>query len=117
MELYQKKCLPCEGFGKPLEPKEISVFLDKIKGWQVIENKKIEKNFRFKNFKEAMNFVNQVAELAEREQHHPNISIFYNQVKLELYTHTIGGLSENDFILAAKIDRLKCRPKNDEITK
>lgn len=67
--------------------------------------KKITKKFKFKNFKEAMAFINKVAELAESEGHHPDIFIFYNRVKFELSTHAIGGLSENDFILAAKINK------------
>lgn len=68
---------------------------------------KIKKSFKFKDFNEAMRFVNEVARIAEEEGHHPNIYIFYNRVELELYTHAIKGLFENDFILAAKIDRIK----------
>lgn len=105
--LYQKKCVPCEGNEKPLELEQINGYLTQVDGWEVIENKKIQKNFKFKNFKEAVNFVNKVAEVAETEQHHPDIYIFYNRVNLALYTHAIGGLSENDFIMAAKIDKLK----------
>ena len=111
MKLHQKKCRPCEGFEKPFDPGEIQKFLSQIKNWELIENKKIKKDFKFKDFKEVMVFVNKVADLAESEQHHPNIYIFYNHVKIELSTHSIGGLSENDFIMAAKIDRLQ----NNEI--
>jgi 4a-hydroxytetrahydrobiopterin dehydratase len=68
---------------------------------------RIKKSFKFKDFKDAISFVNKVAEIAEEEGHHPNISIFYNRVELELYTHAIKGLFENDFIMAAKIDEIK----------
>ncbi len=105
--LYQKKCAPCEGYEKPLRSGEVIKYLNQVKDWEVIENRKIKNDFKFKNFKEAMVFVNQIAKLAEEEQHHPDIYIFYNRVNVELYTHAIGGLSENDFIMAAKIDKLK----------
>jgi len=76
------------------------------KNWQVMEGKKIVRTFKFPNFKEAITFVNQVAKLAEDEKHHPDIHISYNQVKLELWTHTANGLTDKDFILAAKTDKL-----------
>lgn len=75
-------------------------------GWQVVENKKIKREFVFKDFKESVNFVIKVAAIAEEEGHHPFIYIFYNKVTLELRTHAIDGLSENDFILAAKLDKI-----------
>ncbi len=74
--------------------------------WRVTGGKKISHEFSFSDFKEAMEFVNQVAALAEQETHHPDISIHYNKVFIELWTHAVGGLSENDFILAAKIETL-----------
>ena len=74
--------------------------------WQILENKKIRREFIFKDFKESVAFVIKVAALAENEGHHPDIYIFYNKVTLELSTHAISGLSENDFILAVKIDRI-----------
>ena len=86
---------------------EIQNYLAEVPGWEVCENKKMIKNFTCKNFKAAMAFVNTVADLAEAEGHHPDILIHgWNNVRLELSTHAIGGLSENDFIVAAKIDRL-----------
>jgi len=105
--LLQKKCVPCEGGEPTLKPKEIEKYMLELKdGWEVAKNLKIEKLFKFKDFKEAMKFVNQVAVLAEQEGHHPEILINYNQVNITNWTHAIGGLSENDFILAAKIDNL-----------
>jgi 4a-hydroxytetrahydrobiopterin dehydratase len=84
---------------------EIQKHLSKISGWILKnENKSIFKEFNFKDFVEAINFVKIVAEIAEKENHHPDIHIFYNKVLIELSTHDINGLSENDFILAAKID-------------
>lgn len=107
-DLKQKKCKPCEGGVKPLTPDEYSSFLHKeLKGWTVVEEKKLEKKFVFKSFKEALAFVNKVGGLAEEEGHHPNIYLYgWNKVKISLTTHAIGGLSENDFIIASKIDQI-----------
>ena len=105
-DLIQKKCVPCEDQA-PLKEEEIKKYMEELKeGWEVLENKKIQKLFRFKDFKEVMVFVNKVADLAENEGHHPNITIDYSKVNIVIWTHAIGGLSENDFILAAKIDKI-----------
>ncbi len=87
-----------------MSEEEITKYLLEVKDWKVIEGKKIQKEFKFKDFKKAMAFVNKVAGLAEEEGHHPAITVLYNKVKLDLWTHAVGGLSVNDFILAAKID-------------
>ncbi|MBI2601255.1 4a-hydroxytetrahydrobiopterin dehydratase [Candidatus Daviesbacteria bacterium] len=110
-DLAGKKCIPCEIGTPPLPLDQINVYLKETPGWELVEPKekgglKIERNFKFKDFKEAMVFVNKVATLAAQEGHHPNIKIFYSKVVIELTTHSIGGLSENDFILAAKIDQV-----------
>ncbi|MBI2987659.1 MAG: 4a-hydroxytetrahydrobiopterin dehydratase [Deltaproteobacteria bacterium] len=104
-DLTQKKCVPCEGGVPPLEKAEVERLLAQIPGWS-LTGKWISKEFQFKNFVEAMKLVNQVAGIAEREGHHPDIHIHYNRVRFDIWTHAIGGLSENDFILAAKIDAL-----------
>ena len=104
--LAGKKCVPCEGGTPPLEAEKIQEYLKDVEGWEVLENKLIKKTFKFKTFREAIDFVNQVANLAEKEGHHPDIHIRYNRVTFELTTHTIKGLSENDFIIASKIDLL-----------
>ena len=105
-DLIQKKCVPCEDQA-PLKEEEIKNYLSELKdGWEVLENKKIHKLFKFKDFKEAMIFVNKIADLAESEGHHPDITIHYNKVDIVIWTHSIGGLSENDFILATKIDNI-----------
>jgi len=90
---------------EPLKQEEVFGLMEQIDGWNVDGDfKVIFKEFKFKDFIGATNFVNQIAEIAEEEGHHPDIHIFYNKVVLELTTHAIKGLSENDFILAAKID-------------
>lgn len=111
MDLTSKKCLPCEGSTiQPLSYSEIKKLAPEIPTWEVVEEykiKKLIKDCKFKGFAEAMKFVNNVADIAESEGHHPNIYIHdWNKVKLELYTHSINGLHENDFILAAKIDKI-----------
>jgi len=104
--LAAKKCVPCEGGTPPLESEKIQEYLKQVEGWEVVDDKLIKKTFKFKTFREAIDFVNQVANLAEDEGHHPDILIRYNRVTFELTTHAIKGLSENDFIMASKIDLL-----------
>lgn len=106
--LNQKHCAPCEGGVPPLTKSEAEAFLSETEGWLIIRsNLAIEKQFRFKNFQEALDFTNKVGALAEAEGHHPDILIHnWNKVTVTLSTHAIGGLSENDFIVAAKINEL-----------
>ncbi len=107
IQLDQQKCVPCEGGTNPLTLSEYAPYLKQVGDWEVVEERKIEKLFKFKNFKEALNFVNKVGAIAESENHHPNIYLFgWNKVKITLTTHAIKGLSVNDFILAAKINKL-----------
>lgn len=107
-DLLNKKCIPCEGGVDPLTLEKSQELLKEIKGWSLEDNKKIKKVFQFKDFKYAMGFVNEVADIAEYEGHHPDILIFgWNKVEINLSTHAIGGLSENDFIMAAKIDAIE----------
>jgi 4a-hydroxytetrahydrobiopterin dehydratase len=103
MKLAEEKCVPCEVGGTPMPIKEAQALAREVPAW-VLKEKAIEREFRFKNFREGMAFVNNVAEIAEEEGHHPDIFISYNRVRMTLMTHKIGGLSRNDFILAAKID-------------
>lgn len=91
----------------PLTTSEIEKYLPEASDWIVLDQKKIQREFLFKDFKEAINFINKVADLAESEGHHPDIYLHsWNKVRIEISTHAIGGLSENDFILAAKISAL-----------
>lgn len=107
MNIAEKKCIPCEGGVDPLSTDGIVEFLKIVPGWVLGEDRKrIKREFEFKDFLDSMMFVQKVATIAETENHHPDIHIFYNKVNLELYTHAIGGLHENDFIVAAKINEL-----------
>lgn len=105
-DLLKKICVSCEGKGiKPLSREDAQDYLDEVSGWSLdTDAKKISKEFKFSDFIGAINFVNLVADIAEQEGHHPDIHIHYNKVELVLSTHAIGGLSENDFIVAAKVD-------------
>jgi 4a-hydroxytetrahydrobiopterin dehydratase len=111
MELLKRKCVPCEGGVPPLGKKQVELLLSQVSGWKVSEdNKLISKEFKFKDFVMTMKFVNQVADLAEEEGHHPDIHVYqWNHLRLELWTHAIGGLSDNDFIMAAKINALNTK--------
>ena len=104
MNLTSRKCVPCEGGTPPFTQEKVEEYLKEVAGWELKDSKLIFKTFSFKNFKEAIDFVNQVASIAEQEQHHPDIYIRYRKVTLEFTTHAIKGLSENDFIMASKID-------------
>ena|SRR3989338_2696526 len=105
MNLTQKKCVICEAGTPPLKEEEIKKLLGQIPAW-VLKDGHLFKKFKFKNFVEAIKFVNKIAEIAKNEGHHPDFSVHYNRVEIELWTHVISGLSENDFIVAAKIDEL-----------
>ena len=109
-ELFDKKCVPCEGGVPALDISEIHKYQKKIDGWDVIKDDKniyfLEKRFKFKNFLESQKFVNEVGKLSEEEGHHPEILFGWGYAKINITTHAIEGLSENDFILAAKIDKI-----------
>ncbi|MEK6686102.1 MAG: 4a-hydroxytetrahydrobiopterin dehydratase [Pseudomonadota bacterium] len=104
-DLTSKQCKPCEGGVPPLSSDEVSAFLQQIEGWQLL-GKQISKTYAFKNYYQTMAFVNAVAWVSHREDHHPDMTVGYNQCVITYTTHAIGGLSENDFICAAKIDKL-----------
>ena len=107
-DLTKKKCIPCEGGVIPFDVSQIHKYQKKVDGWDIIKNKDLfmlEKNFTFKNFIDSQNFVNKVGEISEREGHHPDIIFGWGYAKINITTHAIKGLSENDFILAAKIDK------------
>lgn len=103
--LTQKFCVACEGGTPPLPAAQAQALLAEVPGWDLADQT-LSRKFRFKDFQEAMAFVNRVAALAEAEGHHPDFSISWTRVRLDLTTHAIKGLSENDFILAAKINEL-----------
>lgn len=107
MSLHEKKCVPCAGGTLPLQGKGIKELLNQLGGeWQVVEDRKLEKNYKFKNFRDALAFVNRVGAIAEEQGHHPDLLLSWGLVKVVLWTHKINGLTESDFILAAKCDKL-----------
>jgi 4a-hydroxytetrahydrobiopterin dehydratase len=105
--LTEKTCKPCEGGVRPLDTDEARTMLAQLKGWELdAESKSIQQDFRFKNYYQTMAFVNAVAWIAHQDDHHPDMEIGYGHCLIHYSTHAIGGLSENDFICAAKIDAL-----------
>ena len=110
-KLYEKKCVPCEGNTSPFDYSEIIKYSKQVDGWEVKQNDQkkyyLEKNFKFKNFLTSQNFVNLVGNIAEKEGHHPDINFGWGYVRIKIHTHAINGLSENDFILSAKIDKIR----------
>ena len=103
--LSEKKCIPCEGGVRPLEKKEIDKLLAELQNeWQVNELGHLYKKYKFPNFVKALDFANKIAAIAEQEVHHPDLNISWGVCNVEIWTHKINGLTENDFILAAKIE-------------
>ena len=104
-DLRSKRCVPCEGGTPKLDTERTAYYLQGVPDWRA-EDGRLKRSFRFKDFVQAIAFVNRVAEAAQAEGHHPDFAVHYNRVDFTVWTHAIGGLSENDFILAAKIDAL-----------
>jgi len=106
-KLTAKKCVPCEGGIPALTQSEVNELLKSVHNWEAINNySEITRHFHFKNFHKTMEFVNAVANMAHEENHHPDLEVGYNYCRIRYSTHAIGGLSENDFICAAKVDHL-----------
>jgi 4a-hydroxytetrahydrobiopterin dehydratase len=106
--LAEKECVPCKGGVPPLKGNDLARLHGELKpAWQVIREHQLEREFKFKNFREALSFTNQVGELAEVQGHHPDIYLSWGKVKVTIWTHKIDGLTESDFVLAAKIDKLE----------
>lgn len=106
-QLLAEKCVPCEGGTKPLTAREARKLLDKLDGWELVKGKSLRKRLSMLDFPAAIEFIHDVAQTAESEGHHPDLHLTgYRHLTIELSTHAIGGLSMNDFILAAKIDAL-----------
>jgi len=107
-DLTRKRCVPCEGGTEPLSREAAEAYLAQVPGWRIIDGAplKIARDVKRKDFAGALAFVNKMAAVAEEQGHHPDFCVSWNKVKIELVTHSIGGLSENDFIIAAKINAL-----------
>ncbi len=106
MELAEKKCIPCRGGVPPLKEPEIKPLLAELGGWKINGQGHLEKSYAFENFREGFEFVKRVGEMAEEQGHHPDIFLAWGKVNLEVWTHKISGLTESDFIFAAKADKL-----------
>lgn len=111
-ELCEKRCLPCEGGVAPLTPEQLTTLLKRIPGWKLTTGKtEIQRDFQFKNYYHTMAFVNAIAWMAHQENHHPDLEVGYNHCLVRYSTHAINGLSENDFICAAKVNGLLVNPE------
>lgn len=107
-ELAKKECKPCDGGTTALKGDALKQMQSRLNGgWQVLNEQKLEKQFKFPDFRQALDFVNRVGDLAEKQNHHPDIYFTYGEARLQIWTHKINGLTESDFILAAKISELK----------
>lgn len=105
-DLASKNCVPCRGGVPPLAGKELDALAKQVPEWKVVDGHHIMRLFKFPNFRQALAFVNKVGELAEQQGHHPDILLAWGKAEITTWTHAINGLTESDFILAAKIDKL-----------
>jgi 4a-hydroxytetrahydrobiopterin dehydratase len=106
MSLAEKHCIPCRGGVPPLQGAELDKMRSQVSGWEVVNAHHISKTFTFPDFQKALDFVNRVGAIAEQEGHHPDLHLSWGKVSVETWTHKIDGLTESDFILAAKIDQI-----------
>ena len=105
MDLTKMKCVPCEGIGRAMSPADARKMIKNLPGWK-IRGKMIAREFKFKDFVGSVKFINRVMKVAESNGHHPDLHVHWNRVTVEMWTHAVGGLSQNDFVVAAKIDRV-----------
>ena len=105
-ELADKKCIPCRGGVPPLKGAELEALKKQVPGWDAVNGHHLKKSFTFPDFQSALDFVNRVGAVAEEQGHHPDIYLTWGKVEIAIWTHKIDGLTESDFILAAKVDRL-----------
>lgn len=105
-ELASKQCVPCRGGVPPLAGEELTKLSAQLNNWNVVDEHHLQKEYKFKDYREALQFVNQLSEIAEEQGHHPDICFGWGKVEVKIWTHKINGLTESDFILAAKIDQL-----------
>jgi 4a-hydroxytetrahydrobiopterin dehydratase len=110
MDLADRRCTPCRGGAPPLAGDELRRLQDQLPGWRVIDEHHLEKSWLFPDFKSGLEFVNRIGALAEEQGHHPDLFLSWGQVKVQIFTHKAKGLTESDFVLGAKIDRLGVSP-------
>ncbi|MBX9772309.1 MAG: 4a-hydroxytetrahydrobiopterin dehydratase [Candidatus Obscuribacterales bacterium] len=106
MSLSQKSCVPCRGGVPPLTRKEFEPLMAELKDWQVIDDRRLKKSYKLQNFAQALDLANKIGAIAEEQGHHPDLLVRWGELAIDLWTHKIDGLTESDFILAAKIDQL-----------
>lgn len=106
MKLSEKKCAACAEATQPMPADQAGQLLAELQGWTIVENHHLEKEWRFKNFLQALDFTNRIGQVAEDEGHHPDIFLTWGRVKVTIYTHKVNGLTESDFVLAARLDIL-----------
>jgi len=106
MSLVEQHCVPCRGGVPPLAAEEVAALSAQVPGWRVVDGHHLWKGFSFPDFRTALDFVNQAGAIAEEEGHHPDLFLAWGKVEVKIWTHTIDGLTKNDFVLAAKFDRL-----------
>ena len=106
MSLAQKHCVPCRGGVPPLKGAELENLKAQLTGWDVVDEHHLSKTYTFPDFQKALDFVNRVGAIAEEEGHHPDLYLSWGKTRVEVWTHKINGLTESDFILAAKIDQI-----------
>jgi len=105
-DLASKTCVPCRGGVPPLKGGELESYLKQVEGWSAVDEHHLHKAFKFPDFRQALDFVNRVGSIAEQQGHHPDILLNWGKVEITLWTHAIGGLTESDFIIAAKVDQV-----------
>lgn len=103
-ELASRKCVPCESGAAPLKGTALQELARQVSNWRIVDEHHLEREWRFRDFAQALAFVNRVGTIAEQEQHHPEITFTWGRAAIRIWTHSVGGLSEADFVLAAKID-------------
>lgn len=103
--LAERECIPCKGGVPPLTPEQVAPLLAQIEGWNVVDNHHLEKSYKLKNFAEALALVNRIGAIAEQQKHHPDLTLAWGKVGVKVWTHKIDGLTESDFVLAAKCDQ------------
>ncbi|HEX3623909.1 MAG TPA: 4a-hydroxytetrahydrobiopterin dehydratase [Verrucomicrobiae bacterium] len=107
-DLAKKECKPCDGKTPPLKGDALKQMQNQLNGgWKVLDEQRLEREYKFPDFRHALEFVNGVGEIAEEQNHHPDIYFTYGQARIQIWTHSVKGLTENDFILAARIDQLE----------
>lgn len=105
-DLASRQCVPCRGGVPPMKGAEINEFANQLSSWEVVDEHHLKKTYKFTNFRDTLNFVIRVGELAEEQGHHPDICFGWGKAEITIWTHKIDGLTESDFVLAAKIDQL-----------